>query len=453
MKLNRLAWSLGLVFAASTGFAQMYTLTDLGTLGGSWSQAAAINAWGQVAGSSGISGDTAGHAFRTARNRPINPLTDDLGTLIGTNSAATAINAWGQVVGSSYSLADPHAPRAFRTAPNRPINPATDDLGTLGSNFALAAGINIFGQAVGTSALGGIAYIHAFRTAHNRAINPATDDLGTLGNPDSHATGINFFGQVVGYSINSSGAHYHAFRAAPNRPINPATDDLGTLGGTDSSAAAINDFGQVAGWSTNSGGYTHAFRTAANSVINPATDDLGILGGSLSQAAGLDDYGQVVGFASTNGDNAQHAFLYSGTVMRDLNDLIASDSECELTGAVGMNDDGEISANGTCGGQQHAVLLTPIYKALISPPIAGGTVRFKLLRNNLRTCALPPATIAVSRATLSGFVPVDSAGDTVAQASCQYVSDLSASGLGRGIYRVDISIAGIMVGHAVFTLR
>ena len=200
MKLNRLAWSLGLVFAASTGFAQMYTLTDLGTLGGSWSEAAAINAWGQVAGSSAISGDTAGHAFRTAPKRPINPVTDDLGTLIGTNSAATAINAWGQVVGSSYSLADPHAPSAFRTASNRPINPATDDLGTLGSDMALAAGINVFGQTVGTSALGGVAYIHAFRTAPSRAINPATDDLGTLGNPDSHAYGINFFGQVVGAS-------------------------------------------------------------------------------------------------------------------------------------------------------------------------------------------------------------------------------------------------------------
>jgi len=50
MRSSKLALCLGLVFAASTCFAQMYTVTDLGTLGGSFSGAFGINASGQVVG-------------------------------------------------------------------------------------------------------------------------------------------------------------------------------------------------------------------------------------------------------------------------------------------------------------------------------------------------------------------------------------------------------------------
>jgi hypothetical protein len=57
MKFNKLALCLVLLFAASTCFAQMYTVTDLSTLGGSSSQGKAINGLGQVAGTSNITGD------------------------------------------------------------------------------------------------------------------------------------------------------------------------------------------------------------------------------------------------------------------------------------------------------------------------------------------------------------------------------------------------------------
>ena len=36
---------------------------------------------------------------------------------------------------------------------------------------------------------------------------------------------------------------------------------------------------------------------------------------------------------------------------------------------------------------------------------------------------------------------------------CQYAYNIASSALGVGTYRVDISINGIMVGHAVFALN
>ena len=36
---------------------------------------------------------------------------------------------------------------------------------------------------------------------------------------------------------------------------------------------------------------------------------------------------------------------------------------------------------------------------------------------------------------------------------CQYAYNLAASSLGVVMYRVDISINGIMIGHAVFALK
>jgi probable HAF family extracellular repeat protein len=79
---------------------------DLGTLRGLATQAYAVNARGQVVGSSAIAGGAI-HAFSWT---PAGGMAD-LGTLGGTVSAARAVNARGQVVGSSTSArgADLHA--------------------------------------------------------------------------------------------------------------------------------------------------------------------------------------------------------------------------------------------------------------------------------------------------------------------------------------------------------
>ncbi len=344
-----------------------YFITDLGTFGGTVGFGYAVNAQGQVAGASLTSGNNGYRAFRTAPNRPINPATDDLRTLGGVQSYAQSINNLGQVAGSA-AITDSAPLHAFRTEPEDAINPSIDDLGTLGGTESEAWGINNLGQVVGFASTSDGTILHAFRTAPNRAINTATDDLGTLGGTESAAFGINDLGQVVGYASTSGGANLHflhAFRTSPNLAINPATDDLGTLGGTESFGAAINNVGQVTGNAlTSDDGSNHAFRTAPNRPINPATDDLGTLGAE-SYGMAINDLGQVVGYSFTTSDHTVvHAFLFSGSLMYDLNNIIPADSGWDLQQAFGINDAGQIVGVGAHSGQIRPFLLTPARKDL-----------------------------------------------------------------------------------------
>jgi len=464
MKFNKIAWCLGLVFAASSCFAQMYTIIDLGSLGGGGTTASDINSSGQVAGTS-VRTDLLIHAFRTAPNSPINPATDDLGTLGGGwNSEGTAINDSGQVVGRSQAIDGPHS---FRTAPNSSIDPANDNLDTLNGDFShgYAQDINASGQVVGFSST----YVypdpdHAFRTAPNSRVNPGTDDLGTLGGPAALAFGINDSGQVVGRSQLTSG-RWHAFRTAANSPIDRATDDLGTLGGSYSVAAGVNNSGQVVGSSLVIGDTAiHAFRTEAYVPINPGTDDLGTLGGLYSVGFGLDAYGQVVGSSAINeSGSVSHAFLHSGGVMHDLNNLIPTGSNWELMEADKINDGGQIIGVERNGGR--SFLLIPIYNALVQPPInTDGSsvfksnrgvlpVKFAVTQYGMQPSCTLPATITVTRASGGTLTTIQQSDADFQITDCLYHYNLATRSLGLGTYRVDISINGIMVGHAVFTLR
>src|SRR5438105_847117 len=129
-----------------------YSVTNLGTLGGGYASASAVNASGQVAGLSSLaSGDT--HAVLWQGG-----VATDLGTLGGTYSEALGINASGQVAGYAY-LPGNSAYHAFlltpvdgdnngtpdtwyRDADLDGINDLMRDLGTLGGSYSSAAGIN-----------------------------------------------------------------------------------------------------------------------------------------------------------------------------------------------------------------------------------------------------------------------------------------------------------------------
>src|SRR6185503_8338083 len=77
---------LALIFNVSPAYAA-YTLTDLGTLGGSTSGALAINEAGQVVGLASIAGDVENHAFVWEGG-----VMTDLGTFGGSYTTPVAIN-------------------------------------------------------------------------------------------------------------------------------------------------------------------------------------------------------------------------------------------------------------------------------------------------------------------------------------------------------------------------
>ena len=259
-----------------------------------------------------------GHAFITG---PDGVGRTDLKTLGGDSSATFGINDAGQVVGCSQTATGNL--HAFITGPN---GVGMTDLGTMGEHASYATSINNAGQVAGYTVK---EYGHAFITGPNGAGMTHLESL-----PDGLATvahDINDAGQVVGRGVR------HAFITGPN---GVGMTDLGTLGGDYSVAYGINDAGQVAGGSSTAAGYTHAFITGPNGV---GMMDLGTLGGGYSIATDINDAGQVVGWSTmAAGDN--HAFITgpNGIGMMDLNSLAWLPPGYVITGAISINDRGQV---------------------------------------------------------------------------------------------------------------
>lgn len=207
---------------AAAASAAVYTVKDLGTLGGPEAAARAINNRGGVVGWSTLANGRV-HAFlwRAGTMR-------DLGALAGGSSEALAVNDDDVVVGWS-TLAN-GAQRAVRWQQGRKLN-----LGSLGGRNSVATAVNASGAIVGWSEIAN-GETHAFIWQ-----NGVMRDLGTLGGRNSRANGINRAGKVVGSSGTASGES-HAFTWKDG-----VFKDLGTNGRQYATATAINTKGQIAG--------------------------------------------------------------------------------------------------------------------------------------------------------------------------------------------------------------
>lgn len=212
-----------------------YTVTGLGTLGGIYTRSSAvdINNNGQVVGRC--------YPDDYSRSRPFlysSGAMTDLDTVGGTYSMANAINNSGQVVGSfgSSGYTQPH--HAFLYSGS-----TTTDLGTLGGRQSFANGINNSGQVVGHSYTSGDTY-HAF--LYNGSV---MTDLGTPGGIQLCSHGgfdINNTGQIVGSIYDTT------FECYPSLYSEGKWTDLNTLIDPGSSwtltaVEAINDFGWIVG--------------------------------------------------------------------------------------------------------------------------------------------------------------------------------------------------------------
>jgi probable HAF family extracellular repeat protein len=215
------------------------------------------------------------------------------------------------------------------------------NLGTVGV-YSTARGINSAGDVVGISqATNGPSFAVLWKDG-------AVSDVGDAA---SAASAINDSGQVVGFQEIGPGGAMKPFLWTPSSP----PTDLGSLGQPGGDAWGINSLGQVVGL-TSVDTSSHAFLWQ-NNVMS----DLGTLGGPFSNAYSITDDGQVLGTSSFSSDTSQgHAFLWdSQHGMRDLNDLIDSESRWTLQDARQMNDAGQIVGIGiNPDGAQHGYLLT-----------------------------------------------------------------------------------------------
>ena len=339
-----------------------YSITDLGTLGGTSSNASGINSRGWSVGDANLTGDTTEHASLWR-----NGVITDLGTLGGRNSGVgypAKTDDAGLITGDAQtSTIDPLGENwglLFFCSPSGGScegyqnlvlgflwqNGVMTALPTLGGNNGVAlGGVNNRGQMVGYAensiqdpncappqVLDWEAVIWGPKQGEIQELPPLPgDSIGA-------AVGINDKGQVVG---GSGVCGFPSFADSVHAVLwqNGSVIDLGSFGGVmNNGGLAINNRGQVVGLSDLPGDTTaHAFFWEDGLMT-----DLGTLPGDFfSIAQGINDDGQVVGQSCDANFNCR-AFVWQNGVMTDLNTLIPPGSSSYLLAAEDINSEGEI---------------------------------------------------------------------------------------------------------------
>jgi len=399
--------------AAERNERRFYTVIDLGTIGGTISNAVSINEVGWIAGTANEAGDKYSQAtlWRDDEKKA-------LGTLGGPNSGVDwpNHNNFGLIAGISETAEVDHLGEDWSCQAFFPTIPDTKHvclgfvwyrgtmrpLPTLGGINGYAAGTNDWGQIVGWAET---AYHDPTCTAVTKTPNsfyqvlqfePVVWDrdreirrLRTLpGDPDGAATAINDRGQAVGISgtcdqaVGRFTAKHAVIWQAEGR-----VSRLPDFGGISwSTPQSINNRGQVVGFENLPGDTSGQFQPigffwsekTGLVKINPLPGD------TNTEAAGVNDRGQVVGVSyNPSTTRLPRAILWENGRTFDLNCFLPEGSRLYLLSANDIDDRGNIVGQAQVLGttEQPAFLAkppdrwdapaeTPVRSSLASPVVS-----------------------------------------------------------------------------------
>lgn len=329
-----LRWAIACAALMAMHFAPLakadveYNVVDLGTLGGNYSQAYAINNSGQVVGVATLAGGQE-HAFLYQNGSMV-----DLGTLGGSYSQATAINNGGVIVGTTADSTG-HPLGFIYTNGAMTALPALPNTTIIHVN-----GINDFGQVVGNFRSSDTTdYPHAANSQPFIYSGGVVTPVPTV-SFSANGYAINNSGVVVGFLSYGDPVSGGAPFRYENGQFSPVPSNI--LSGA---ASAINGAGQIAGNIGVAETATRAFIWQGDSAT--LLDD-GI-------PLGINNTGEIVGTTQVG-----LAFVYKNGTLSYLQYLVDPSSNLSLTSAYGVNDLGQIVGYGkTPDGSEHAFLLTP----------------------------------------------------------------------------------------------
>jgi probable HAF family extracellular repeat protein len=364
-----------------------YRITDLGTLGGPFSEATSVSNNGLISGTATLASGVE-HAVLWYKGQKLDLGTPGLGgkNSAGLNSTGFTTNDFAQVVGASEVSAQDKDSENFcgfgsglKCVPFLWQGGVMTALRLFGGQNGQAISINDRGQAVGVAEEG---------TIDKTCVAPQTNDFdAVLWGPgrgeteklrplpgDSVGIGLwlNDKGQVVGQSGSCGNTLLPPLAVGPHAVLweNGSVTDLGNLGGTcitpcksaalgplGNTALFIDSQGQVVGTSVLAGEQTqHAFLWTRESGMK----DLGTVPGDYASVAlGANDKGEVVGL-SIDKTGVPRAFLRRNGMMIDLNALLPANSPIHALVAEIINSSDEIVGFGvTSNGQTHGFLATP----------------------------------------------------------------------------------------------
>ena len=348
MKSKTLTFALGIALLAAlatpvqlAGQKQRYIVIDVGTLGGTFSQAYGINNKGTVVGFATVAGDVALHAFVWRKG-----VMTDLGTLAPTDtvpaSGAYSINDNDEVVGfSETSVPDPQntCGDSLVCVPVIWRDGTVNALPTLGGTDGSASSINNRGQVVGVAQAAEIDPTcqtpvikpAVWEKGQVRALDTAPFLDGLIGDGPGPA-GNNDNGQIVGTVATCDFSAASAYLWRKDEVVN-----IGTLGGADITPIAINNKGQATGTAFN-GNLNRAFLWQ-----DGVATDLGSLP-NFPQVHGnsINNRSQITGQTCDITESFCTTFIWQSGVMTDLNTIVPPDSSLYMIDPSGINARGEI---------------------------------------------------------------------------------------------------------------